>query len=219
MTTSQIERVGRDDALRQAVLLKVRSLQRQELENVPSAGARLARLRRALATSPGSVADVWADTTGALPPGLLGRGDEPSPYEQAVHAVMCLYALHQQSQSDPMHVDGQDLGTAVQILRRRRGADDDIDPVLRRFHALATANSLAETLHHLRGLVTLLRGAHVGLDYGQLAVDLRRLQNPNYAGRVRRDWGRSLYGGSSSRPQTSTTAAPSSTSDADGGDA
>jgi CRISPR system Cascade subunit CasB len=182
-----------DDQLRTAVLGRIVPLQHAQLAQVASAAGRLARLRRSLTDAPGADPAVWADTLGTLPGELLGRGDEPSSYEQAAHATMCLYALHQQSQSTGMHSPGRRLGTAVQALRQRLGEGDEGGPVLRRFHILATAGSFAETRHHLRGLVTMLRGEQVGLDYGQLAVDLRRLQSGRTAGQVRLAWGRDLY--------------------------
>lgn len=196
---------GPDDALRRAVLSVVVPLQGAHLTGVPAAAARLARLRRALTSSPGSIPDVWSDTIGALPPGLLGREDAASAYELAAHAAVCLYAIHQQSQPVGMHCPQRNLGAGVQLLRRSRGGGEDADKaVLRRFHALATASSFSETLHHLRGLVTLLRSERVGLDYGQLAVDLRRLQQPSSTPGVRLTWGRGLYRRSSTHDSDAT---------------
>lgn len=212
MSTTTTPLPTADEVLERAVAARVGSLQSAAIKGAPSASARLARLRRALATDPGSDPDVWADTIGALPYELLDRHDEPSQAEQAVHASMTLYALHQQAQANPMHVPGQSLGRAVQRLRRLTGEDQESDagPVLRRFHVLATATSFGETLHHLRGLVTVLRGEHLGLDYGRLAVDLRRLQSPQAAPAVRLRWGRELYR-SAAKPPT-TTEAPTATS-------
>ncbi len=183
----------RDDGLRTAVLTVIVPLQAQQQQRVPSATARLARLRRALMTTPGSEPDVWADTVGALPATLQGRDDTPSRYEQAAHVAICLYALHQQSQALGMHRQGEGLGLAVQRLHRATSEDPETGPVLRRFRALATATAFAETTHHLRGLVTQLRGHGLALDYGQLAVELRRLQAEPGAGKVRLTWGRDLY--------------------------
>lgn len=182
-----------DDELQQSVVRVVRHLQAKLDARAPAGAARAARLRRALSASPGSEPTVWADTVGALPISLLGHSDAPSQAERAVHAAVCLYALHQQSQSVSMHQEGQGLGRAVRRLRRARTDDEETSPVLRRFHALATATSYEETLHHLRGLIALLRSESIPLDYGRLAVDLRRLQRPTAAGGVRLVWGRDLH--------------------------
>jgi CRISPR system Cascade subunit CasB len=201
---------------------RIGSLQAAAIAGAPSAAARLARLRRALTSEPGSDPDVWADTLGMLPTELLGKRDKPNDAERASHAAMTLFALHQQAQSAPMHVPGQTLGKAVQRLRAQTGeTESDTGPTLRRFHVLATASSLEETLHHLRGMVTVLRGEHLGLDYGRLAIDLRRLQGPSTAPGVRLRWGRDLYRFSARpakagtptdlapRPSTSTEGDPS----------
>ena len=201
MTGSTLTR-HEDDGLRTAVLSVVGALQAQQTQGVPSATARLARLRRALMAAPGSDPDVWADTIGALPRALQGQGDAPSRYEQAAHASVCLYALHQQSQTVGMHRAGEGLGLAVQRLRRARPEDEESGPVLRRFRALATAGSFAETTHHLRGLVTLLRSEALAVDYAQLAVDLRRLQSEPGARGVRLAWGRDLYRARRADPDT-----------------
>lgn len=183
-----------DAALERAAGRRAGSLQAAAIAGKPSASARLARLRRSLTAAPGSDPEIWSDTLGVLPAELLGKRDEANQAEYAVHAAMTLFALHQQAQSRPMHIPGQTLGKAVQRLRAATGEDEsDAGPTLRRFHILATATSLAETLHHLRGLVTVLRGESLGLDYGRLAVDLRRLQSTKAAPDVRLRWGRDLY--------------------------
>jgi len=171
----------------------VTRLQRQYRADVASASAALARLRRAVTAAPGSIPEVWQDTIGSLPPQLLGHGDEPSWHESAAHAAVTLFALHQQSQRDrDMHVPGRTLGTAAAALRDAKRVDPDtaLDPVTRRFLALSTSSTPAETLHHLRGFVAQLRDERVPVDYGRLAVDLRRLRSPRGALTVRLQWGR-----------------------------
>ena len=195
---TQADRVGspdkRDSLLAQEVGARVRTLQKQYLAGAASAAALLAQLRRGLQREPGSVAEIWEATIGILDESLLGRGDAPSAWERSAHAAMTLYALHQQSQRKPMHRPRQSLGTAVRDLRRLEGRQTgDVDPILRRFQALVTAPSMSETTHHLRGLVTLMRGAGVPIDYAALARDLRQLQSPVLATDVRLRWGRALY--------------------------
>lgn len=190
----RVARAQQDTLLVQAVGARVTTLQALHLAGVPSAAALLAQLRRGLQQEAGSVAEIWEATIGSLDQSLLGRGDAPSVWERSAHAVMTLYAVHQQSQSKPMHRAGQSLGTAVRDLRRLEGrVVGDVDPVLRRFQALVTATSMSEITYHVRGLVTLMRGAGVPVDYGALARDLRQLQSPSSANGVRLRWGRALY--------------------------
>lgn len=179
-----------DQQLERFVAARVSALQRDYLADRASAVGALARLRRAVTSSPGADPATWGETLDGLPEALVGRRDGPSPHESAAHAAITVFAVHQQSRSEPMHRGGQSLGAAVRLLGQRTGAED---AVRRRFHALGTASSLPETLHHLRGLVTQLRSAGIALDYGRLARDLRRLQDPRYADEVRLAWGRAYH--------------------------
>jgi CRISPR system Cascade subunit CasB len=56
-----------------------------------------------------------------MPDGLVGKGEEPSPGEWAAHAALTLYAIHQQSQTIPMHQRGREhgLGQAIRQLVQR----------------------------------------------------------------------------------------------------
>lgn len=187
-------------ALRAAVASTVGSLQAAHLERVPSAGAPLARLRRAATAAPGSDPDVWAYTVQPLADSpraaaLLGRSDLPSAYERAAHVAVTLYAVHQQGRAAAMHrAEGGSVGRAVSALQRaHRRAGGDGTAILRRFSALATASSWSETVHHLRSLVTQLRAESIPLDYGRLADDLARLADPRRSKDVRLAWGRDLY--------------------------
>ena len=65
--------------------------------------------------------------------------------------------------------------------------------MLRRFNALATADSMPEVSHHLRGMIQLLRREGIPLDYPQLAEDLYQYQFVDGAPNVRLRWGRDLY--------------------------
>ena len=181
---------GLDHQLTQHVTAHVIRLQQGYLADRPGAVASLARLRRAVSAEPGDDPAVWFDIFDGFPQRLLGHGDTASAAERAAHAAVTIFAVHQQSRMEPMHRHGVSLGTAVRALGRENANED---AVLRRFHALGTASSLSETLHHLRGLVTQLRGAAIGLDYGRLARDLWRLQNPRTAPGVRLEWGRAYY--------------------------
>ena len=69
------------------------------------------------------------------------------------------------------------LGEVCRRLARKDLAQQDLDTgVRRRFHAAATSVSVDELVGHLRGLVTLLRGAGIPLDYQQLAEEHRRVR-------------------------------------------
>jgi CRISPR system Cascade subunit CasB len=169
---------------------RVHGLQERYRANDAYAVGALARLRRAVSSAPGDDVTVWAELFEDFPPGLMGRDGQASRAERAAYAALTLYAVHQQSQPNPMHRSGGSMGSAARRLGAVLGNEE---AVLRRFHALGTATSFEESLHHARGLVTQLRGAQIPLDYGRLAVDLHRLQIADRAPGVRLAWGRDYY--------------------------
>lgn len=180
---------------------RISALQKGYLANRSDSVATLARLRRAVGKPPGSVLEILDYTTAAE--FIEGwRGDEPSWAEVAAHHAMSLYAIHQQSQRTPMHVRDRSLGTAV----RRLIPADDYKPdhaVARRFAILGTADELSELIHHLRGMVQLLRAAGIAIDYGRLTEDLLTWQHSGGPDRVRLRWGRDFHVPPKTRPADS----------------
>ncbi len=65
--------------------------------------AALANLRRSVSQDPGANPDIWEVTLEGLPTVFVGKTDEATEGEKAVHAAMTLYAVHQQSKTAPMH--------------------------------------------------------------------------------------------------------------------
>jgi len=180
----------------------VGALQEQVLREPPrpEAVSALARLRRAIGREPGF--DYTLETYLWVPDSLLGRrpaSDAAADSEYAVHDAVTLYALHQQSRRERMHVDGRGLGAAVAGLVRKV---DGPDGVRRRFAALGTAGSYAESIYHLRSLVTMLREHQIPTDYGLLADDLRLLRQPSGRTQTQAAWGREFF---RSRPDTDTS--------------
>lgn len=152
-------------------------------------------MRRAVAKEPGAVPETWELEFDGMPDCLVGRGQDPSAGELAVHGALTLYALHQQSQTEAMHVSGKEhsLGAAVRMLTIKNSAKyDNLKPgeLPRRFAAMVTAQSMSETTHYARQLVKQLRSTSIPLDYGLLAQQLYDLQNPRCADGVRLSWGR-----------------------------
>ncbi|MFT4088107.1 MAG: type I-E CRISPR-associated protein Cse2/CasB [Gordonia sp. (in: high G+C Gram-positive bacteria)] len=176
--------------------------------------AALAKLRRAANTEVGDDAAAWQIA-------FLGfsasdyDSEYPSSAETGVYRALTLFALHQQSKSEPMHVDGPSLGAAIGRLARVGEADSPSEPVVRRFNALVTATSTEEFRWHLRSLVGQLRADSIPLDYGRLADDLSVLAGRTRDGeskdearrRVQLRWSRDF-----SRPQKQTADGPESTS-------
>lgn len=154
------------------------------------ARARLAILRRAGADDPSDPL-VWPITLDGIDPSLLGSvaDDGPSRAERAVHAALVVFGIHMQSTRAARHVPGQRLGKSV---RQLAGPDPD-DAIVKRFHTFATATGWSQRIHHLRGLVSLMRSHDVTLDYGSLAADLYFTQTSDGLRRARLQWGRDFH--------------------------
>jgi CRISPR system Cascade subunit CasB len=112
---------------------------------------------------------------------------------RAEHTALTLFAVHQQSQSRPMHVRSVGLGRAVRALHSGPNARFSQEAVDRRFAAAAAATSMVELTMHLRGLVSQLHDIGQELDYTQLFNDLVAWQHPDRVGQVRRRWGSGYF--------------------------
>ena len=153
----------------------------------------LANLRRGIGHAPGEQPELWGLLFEGFPEELMSRSGDPTWAEWAAAAALTMYALHQQGRpmhEAPMNVEGATLGRAVRKLAKN---EDDLERVRRRFNAFATADEMGECMHHLRGLVQLLRAEGIPLDYPALAYDLYRYQMPEGAQRVRLLWGQDFY--------------------------
>lgn len=195
--------------LRATAAARVADLQARVLADDSDAFATLARLRRCDPADVGAEPLVWAVTLAHLPDELTGyrsgRSDTPTPAERALHATLVLYAVHQQSRDEGVHRPGISLGYAAGQLARARAVDEDLDSAtVSRLHQAALATDFEGHVHHLRGLIQLMRAEKrsIGLDYGLLAVDLWQLVDPYQDAReVLARWGRDLH----ARPKNPTT--------------
>ena len=107
--------------------------------------------------------------------------------EPAAHTALGLLALHQQAQMPgAMNRAGWGVGKACRVLGHRRPPEG----VDRRFRAALAANDLPALAVHLRGLVTLMRGEAVPLDYPRLYLDLCSWGHPDGRSRVGMRWSR-----------------------------
>lgn len=182
-------------------------LQAEYLAGTPRARADIAKLRRALGKPTGSVPEVWEYTMAAVPSSLQWDRDEPTRAEDAAHAALTLFALHQQSMTVPAHQHNVSFGHAVGRLAQKEERSQQA--VTRRFMAVATAGSMDAMLTHVRGLVTQLRSAQIGFDYARFADDLRNLLDPQRAQRVRLSWGRDFYRNTAPQTETESPTDPS----------
>ena len=153
----------------------------------------LAELRRGIGKKPGEIPQLWGYFLEFMPENFFGY-KKPSRAEWAIYTALTLYALHQQGKSletDIMYQEGQTFGKSVAALVH---SEDDKARVLRRFNTIATSGSIEEAVYYLRGMIQLLRGEDIGLDYPVLASDIFLYQFPEFSSQIRLRWGQDFYG-------------------------
>lgn len=138
-------------------------------------GAQLAALRSGTGREAGTVPAMWLHyrtrmstdlrSTGALTRDLI-----------AEHTALTLFGRHQQGHRRPMHAPGNSPGVAARLLLAKDGSGKEA--LERRFGALLTSIDTGELAMHLRGFVTLLARAGIGLDYDQVRTALRTWDDP-----------------------------------------
>jgi CRISPR system Cascade subunit CasB len=166
----------------------------------PWSRAMLAKLRRGVGKTPGSVPEIWEITIEDSPDGWKSDDGLPGREERAVHTALTFYALHRQSRGKSMSVAGKDEkgprssysfgGALAKLIRPDRGNEQ---AVKRRFDAAVTASGFEEWIYHARGLIQLLRAGEIPMDYPRFAQDLVFYQLPDYRDRVRLRWGEDFY--------------------------
>ncbi|WP_447040479.1 type I-E CRISPR-associated protein Cse2/CasB [Streptomyces sp. DSM 118878] len=197
--------------------------QRGYLDDKPKHVAALARLRRGAGRNAGALPDLWAliDTTvlHAQPEGSRPlREGELVRAEDALHAAVTLWALHQQSRPVGMHrpnAAGRPTGLGAAVRRLMPPGEID-DAVRKRLVRAGSAPDLPSLSQRLRDLIVLLRRADIPLDYGLLAGQLYAWQWPGGADQVRTEWGRSFHAWQEPAANDPTTsAAPSAPAPSD----
>ncbi|MFF0541989.1 type I-E CRISPR-associated protein Cse2/CasB [Nocardia thailandica] len=186
-----------DDALAEFVGRKVAALQNRYRARDGDALAAMARLRRGVGQLPGQEPRLWALTLEDFPAVLdrLKKTDEErngiaTVWERAAFDAITLHALHQQSQSAPMHQrTDSSLGAAAKVLRSQTQSET----VRARFNSLATISGRDARLVHMRGLISQLRAAAISMDYARFAVDLRRLDDQERRDGVLLGWARDYH--------------------------
>ncbi|MYT32197.1 MULTISPECIES: type I-E CRISPR-associated protein Cse2/CasB [unclassified Streptomyces] len=151
-------------------------------------GAQLAALRSGTGREAGTVPAMWPYYRTRMSCDLREQGALTRDLI-AEHAALTLFGRHQQGRRRTMHVPGNTPGTAARLLLAKTVNGEAA--LERRFGALLTSIDSGELAMHLRGLVTLLSRAEIGLDYSILRTALRTWDDPkrpNAQGRFRDRW-------------------------------
>lgn len=183
----------KQDALQRFVSTKINRLYLQKDAGVSAAIAELAQLRRGAGKVPTGYPHLMGmvlvlenedkEDKQAFPEQCRGKGDRPNDAEIAVYTALTLFALHQQSQNQPMHDAKVSFGRAVGKL-----VGNTTSSMKKRFDSLLTAQTENARQHYLRSLITLLRSKSIAFNYGQFAVDYMYLQNPSTRKNVLYRW-------------------------------
>lgn len=203
--------VTKQDALQRFVSTKINRLYRQKDAGVSAAIAELAQLRRGAGKVPTGYPHLMCmvlvlenedkEDKQAFPEQCRGKGDRPNDAEIAAYTALTLFALHQQSQNQPMHDAKVSFGRAVGKL-----VGNTTSSMKKRFDSLLTAQTENARQHYLRSLITLLRSKSIAFNYGQFAVDYMYLQNPSTRKNVLYRWNSEFsYGLVPSRSEDSKT--------------
>ena len=183
----------KQDALQRFVSTKINRLYLQKDAGVSAAIAELAQLRRGAGKVPTGYPYLMCmvlvlenedkEDKQAFPEQCRGKGDRPNDAEIAAYTALTLFALHQQSQNQPMHDAKVSFGRAVGKL-----VGNTTSSMKKRFDSLLTAQTENARQHYLRSLITLLRSKSIAFNYGQFAVDYMYLQNPSTRKNVLYRW-------------------------------
>lgn len=156
--------------------------------------ARIATKPDALATLRRGVGRTLEEAPGSWPFVMEAAGTNRF-WEAPAHVALGLFALHHQSEEPgSMNRSGWGLGRACRTLRQRRASEGASEEgVERRLRAALAADSLTTLAVHLRGMVTLLRGEDVPLDYRQLFFDLAAWRSAERRDRIALRWAREYF--------------------------
>ena len=133
----------------------------------------LASIRRGLGKKAGYVPSLWPFYT------KLNTYEKVDNKLIVEHQCLTLYALHQQSISNPVHVKGHGLGMAIRALAFSESYQENKNAITKKLYALAMASNIDELANHLRNIITLIKSVSKlsSIDYTKLYWDLIKWNN------------------------------------------
>lgn len=200
-----------DDSRRTFVWNRYNDTIKARSANDPQARRLAAWARRASGAQPGMHPDVWPlyRTVDFYGNHISWEG----PQFSAEHLAIGLWGQHQQGNSRPMHVEGEDLGKACLALFRKRSKKDspmsaDMDDAIsRRLRVIVRTGDVTVAGRHLKSLVNFLGSEGIPTDYTRLFHALANWGDSDKHPRDLRQWASSY--------QRTTKAAPATTTEKD----
>lgn len=162
--------------------------------------AMLANLRRGIGREPGELPQLFGILLSEMPEGFQSSSGQATKEEWVCYVALTLYAFHQQgydAKSQMMHTDEEiSIGKAMVKLMAAYDGDPNAEQrMVQKLRTLATSVDMKELSYHLRGIVQLLKGNGISLNYKKLAGDLYEMQFPEGKKRVCLKWGQDFYRG------------------------
>lgn len=159
----------------------------------PRSKALLSNLRnsigRPISENIGSLQVIYEN----MPEELLAKNFTMTKEELAILTTLQLFAIHQQSNVEPVSEKIDDkwnnIGYSLKTLRADGSLSTD-----QRFNALVTSKTFEELTHHLRQMIKLLKSKkkEVKVDYPALSMDLYNFLR-GYDESMRLNWARAYY--------------------------
>lgn len=188
MTATSQQRARRS-GLAYALDGAISRLQQDFLAGSPGARADLAKLRTGARRAPGEDIDSWMIVAPVVPEQLAGTTGTPNRFEVAAFHAMTLYAMAQQGNGNPLHVEDHTFAEAfAKLMSTSAKATDSLRG---RFAAALTSTGTRELVMHIRPLIQILAKEGIALDFAQLGDDLASYADTAKRSRIRTRWGRS----------------------------
>lgn len=189
--------MGKKAELEKLVWRKIHILQSEAQSG--GGKAAMANLRRGIGREPGELPELLGILLSDMPQEFWSENGTATKEEWVCYTVLTLYALHQQghdAKGHPMNTDDEvSMGRALYKLAEAYDGDPNGEQrIVQKLRTLATAKDRKELSHHLRGIVQLLKGNGIPLNYKRLAGDLYGMQFPEGKRQVCLRWGQDFYG-------------------------
>ena len=157
----------------------------------------LARLRRGIGHAPGDLADLYGAFLKDMPKWFWNNSGYITREEWACYTAISLFALHQQGNSPKLHSmhteEKISIGSAIRKLSVALGDNNADERMQKKLQMLITSKDMAELAQHLKGIITMLRGEGISLNYVLLAQDLYDFQFENQKQRIGLKWGQDYF--------------------------
>jgi len=157
--------------------------------------------RKAVATEPGTVPEVWPLYTSSAADAIA-----------AEHAVVGIWGTHQQGDPRPVHTEKTEEnpwppnfgGACRKLFEEQFSGDPTVkspldtmaeDTISKRLAVLSRTDEVAVAVSHITSLVRLMRstGTHIAFDYTDLFWALRNWNNPDKRTATLYRWSRSYF--------------------------